>query len=73
MVKATGRVMTKDEIAFFHREGYVVIDGVIPSQELQPVIDEIGAEIYVRARALVAAGKLSRPYDGKDSRRCLRG
>jgi phytanoyl-CoA hydroxylase len=62
MVNATGRVMTKEEIAFFHREGYVVLEDVIPRPELQPVIDEISAEIDVRARALAAGGTLSRPY-----------
>ncbi len=63
MVQSTGRIMTADEISFFHREGYVVLEGVIPTDELQPVIDEIGEEIDTRARALVAAGKLSRPYE----------
>src|SRR5208283_4908050 len=63
MVESTGRVMTGEEISFFHREGYVVLDGVIPKEELQPVIDEISTEIDARARALVAAGKLTRPYD----------
>jgi hypothetical protein len=32
--------MTEEEIAFFHKEGYVVVDGVTPKEELQPVIDE---------------------------------
>jgi len=63
MVESTGRRMTESEIAFFHQEGYVVLEGVIPPRELQPVIDEITAEIDTRAKALVAAGKLSRPYD----------
>jgi phytanoyl-CoA hydroxylase len=63
MVKASGRVMTADEIAFFRREGYVTLEGVIPPAELQPVIDEITVEIGARARALVAAGKLSRAYE----------
>jgi len=63
MVQSTGRIMTEAEIAFFHREGYVVLDGVIPHEELQPVIDEITREIDKRARALVAEGKLSRTFE----------
>jgi hypothetical protein len=62
MVHATGRIMTEEEKSFFHREGYVVLDGVIPVEELQPVIDEISMEIDTRAHSLVAAGTLSRPY-----------
>jgi phytanoyl-CoA hydroxylase len=65
MVQSTGRIMTESELAFFRQEGYVVLDGVIPHPELHPVIDEISAEIDKRARALVAAGKLSRPYDAE--------
>ena len=63
MVKSTGRTMTQEEIAFFHREGYVVVDGVLPAGELQPVINEIAAEIDTRARKLVADGKLSRTFE----------
>lgn len=40
MVQTTGRIMTAEDISFFHKEGYVVLDGVIPKEELQPVIDE---------------------------------
>ena len=63
MVQSTGRVMTGAEIDFFHREGYVVLDGVIPHEELQPVIHEITQEIDKRAAALVEQGKLSRTYE----------
>jgi len=63
MVQSTGRIMTAEEISFFHKEGYVVLDGVIPKEELQPVIDEISGEIDKRARALFAAGKLTRQYE----------
>jgi phytanoyl-CoA hydroxylase len=63
MVQATGRIMTAEEIAFFHREGYVTLNDVIPKEELRPVIDEITEEIDKRARVLVADGKLSRSWD----------
>ncbi|HTZ52343.1 MAG TPA: hypothetical protein VMF68_11820, partial [Spirochaetia bacterium] len=63
MVESTGRLMTREQIDFFHREGYVVVDGVLPPQELQPVIDEITREIDLRARKLVAEGVLSRTYE----------
>jgi phytanoyl-CoA hydroxylase len=63
MVKSTGRPMSAEEIAFFHEEGYVTLEGVIPPEELQPVIDEISEEIDKRARKLFAEGKLTRLYD----------
>src|SRR5215210_901541 len=52
-----------DQIAAFEREGYLVVDGVFSDADLQPVIDEIEAEIGRRARELVAAGELTRAYD----------
>jgi ectoine hydroxylase-related dioxygenase (phytanoyl-CoA dioxygenase family) len=61
--KATGRLLTAEELAFFHAEGYVVADGLLPAEELEPVIAEISEEIDRRARALHAEGKLSSLYE----------
>ncbi len=60
---STGRILTTAELQHFQAEGYVVAENVIPDAELQPVIDEITHEIDVRAKKLVAAGKLSRTYE----------
>jgi hypothetical protein len=54
--------LNAEQIAGFHREGYLVVDGLFADADLQPVIDEIGAEIDRRARELVASGELSRDY-----------
>jgi ectoine hydroxylase-related dioxygenase (phytanoyl-CoA dioxygenase family) len=55
--------LDSDQIATFHREGYLVIEKLLTDRDLQPVIDEINEEIDRRARDLVAAGELSRPYE----------
>ena len=58
--------LTADQVAFFEREGYLVIENVLTDDEIQPVLDEIAEKIDVRARALVEQGKLSRLYDEYD-------
>ena len=60
------RPLTADQMAFFEREGYIVIEDVLTDDDIQPVVDEITEEIDIRARALVQEGKLSRPYDEHD-------
>ena len=54
--------MTPEQIDTFHREGYLVIHDLFADRDLQPVIDEVAAEIDRRARELVASGELSRDY-----------
>jgi phytanoyl-CoA hydroxylase len=54
--------LTPEQIAEFHREGYLVVEDLFAADDLQPVIDEINDEIDRRARELVAAGELSRLY-----------
>jgi len=54
--------MTREQIDPFHREGYLVIHDLFADRDLQPVIDEVAAEIDRRARELVASGELSRDY-----------
>ncbi len=62
IIPSTGRVLTQDEIATFHDQGFLVAEDVIPQEELQPVIDEITHEIDVRAGDLVHSGMLSQSY-----------
>jgi phytanoyl-CoA hydroxylase len=49
-------------MAQFDREGYVVKRGLFSDADLQPVIDEITAEIDARAAELVEAGELSSSF-----------
>jgi ectoine hydroxylase-related dioxygenase (phytanoyl-CoA dioxygenase family) len=55
--------LTHDQRDFFEAEGYLLIDDVFTDAELQPVVDEITAEISERARALVESGELSRTFE----------
>ncbi len=55
--------LTEDQLHFFSREGYLVIEGALDDADLQPVIDEIDEEINSLASKLKEQGKLSRAYD----------
>jgi ectoine hydroxylase-related dioxygenase (phytanoyl-CoA dioxygenase family) len=55
--------LTAEQIRFFHDQGYLVVQDLIPVADLQPVINEITHEIDWRARKLVENKVLSRPYD----------
>jgi hypothetical protein len=55
--------LSTEQIRSFHDRGFLVIENLMPVADLQPVIDEIDREIDLRARKLVAQGKLSRPYE----------
>ena len=50
----------------FEDEGYVVVERLFTDAELQPVIDEVSADLDKRCREAVAAGKLSRTYEEYD-------
>lgn len=54
--------LSQEQLAGFDHDGYVVVEGVFSDADLQPVIDEISAEIDRRVRELVSCGKLSRTY-----------
>ena len=54
--------LSAEQIQFFHEQGYLVVEDLIPVQDLQPVIAEISSEIEVRAQKLFARGKLKRLY-----------
>jgi ectoine hydroxylase-related dioxygenase (phytanoyl-CoA dioxygenase family) len=55
-------MLTTEQLAAFDRDGYVVVEDLFTDADLQPVIDEIAAEVDERARELAAAGELSRTY-----------
>ncbi len=50
----------------FGEEGYLIIERLFRDEELQPVIDEISADLDRRCREAVAAGTLSRTYSEYD-------
>ena len=50
---------------FFLEEGYLILENILDKSDLQPVIDEINAEIDIRARKLLEAGNLSRLYENE--------
>ncbi|REE93130.1 ectoine hydroxylase-related dioxygenase (phytanoyl-CoA dioxygenase family) [Paenibacillus taihuensis] len=47
-----------EQIISYQTEGYLIVPNVFTNEDLQPVIDELSAEIDARARALHAGGKL---------------
>ena len=63
--------ISQEQIDQFHREGFLMVEDVFTDADLQPVIDEVSAEIDVRARELVASGELSRTYEEDDFERRL--
>ena len=54
------------QVQHFEDEGYLVIEDLFTDAELQPVIDEISADLDKRCREAVAQGKLSRTYEEYD-------
>ena len=56
-------MLTADQAATFHREGYLVVENLFSDADLQPMIDQLNAEIDYRARKLVECGELSRTYE----------
>lgn len=56
------RPLSAEQIRFFHHQGYLVVEDLIPLADFQPVIDELNQEIDKRAQLLVAKAKLSQPY-----------
>jgi ectoine hydroxylase-related dioxygenase (phytanoyl-CoA dioxygenase family) len=54
------------QVRHFEDEGYVVVERLFTDEELEPVIDEISADLDQRCREAVAAGTLSRTYEELD-------
>ncbi|MCW8131892.1 MAG: phytanoyl-CoA dioxygenase family protein [Planctomycetota bacterium] len=59
----TPALLSPEQLAAFHREGFLVVDPFFAASDLQPVIDEVRAEVDARARVLAAEGRLSRTYE----------
>ena len=57
--------INESEKRFFLEEGYIVLENILDEVDLQPVINEINAEIDVRARKLKESGKLSNLHETK--------
>jgi len=55
--------LSTDQLAHFDREGYLVVEEFFTDDDLQPVIDEISAEVNARAKDAIARGELSRTYE----------
>jgi ectoine hydroxylase-related dioxygenase (phytanoyl-CoA dioxygenase family) len=58
--------LSDEQLAFFDREGYLVVDELFDDRVIQALRDEIAAEIDARATKLVASGELSRTYAEED-------
>ncbi len=58
--------LSQDQIDQLKTEGYVMVPDVFTNADLQPVIDEIQADVDRLAREFFAAGKLTRLYDEFD-------
>ena len=58
--------LSQDQLDFFDREGYLVVEDVLTDADLQPVINEITAKIDEISKKLVAEGALSRDYAEED-------
>lgn len=50
--------LTRGECDSYHREGYLVVEDLLPVEEIDAVIAEVNQEITSRASNLVAAGKI---------------
>jgi len=58
--------LTKSQLQHMEVEGYLILERLFDAAELQPVMDEISADLDRRCREAVAAGKLSRTYEEYD-------
>ena len=58
--EATG--LTVEQTRHFHEQGFIMVPDAFTPGDLQPVIDEVSAEVDRLARLYVEQGKLSRSY-----------
>jgi phytanoyl-CoA hydroxylase len=56
------RGLTSDQIEFFHREGYLVLDDLFRSEDLQPAIDDINRAIDEKVAELLRSDELTQSY-----------
>jgi len=58
--------LNAEQVAFFGREGYLVLDRLFDDADLQPAIDDVSRAIDAKAAELVASGVLSADYSESD-------
>jgi hypothetical protein len=63
--------LTEDQLAEFHREGFIVVNDIFAHDDLQPVRDEITRAIDRRSTQLIDEGRLSRLYSEEPFERRL--
>ncbi len=67
MICEQGQFCLNDkQVQQFKEEGYLITERLFDDAELQPVIDEISADLDKRCREAVAEGRLSRTYEEYD-------
>ena len=54
--------LTKAQKEYFNENGFLIVEKVLEDGDLQDVIDELNAEIDIRAKKLVEHGDLSKLY-----------
>jgi phytanoyl-CoA hydroxylase len=58
--------LSNDQLQHMQEDGYLIIERLFDDAELQPVIEEISADLDRRCREAFAAGKLTRTYEEFD-------
>lgn len=66
MVRPTQTGLSEQEVAFFHEQGYLVLEDVFTDADLAPVIRQINERLSAQAEKAVAEGKLSQTYEAED-------
>ena len=56
---ATNSGLTHQQIAHFQRDGYLALRGLLPQEDLQPLIDELAARVEIGVEEAIAAGVLA--------------
>jgi len=57
--------LTNSQKAYFKKNGFLIVEKVLEDGDLQDVIDELNAEIDIRAKKLVDQGELSKLYENE--------
>ena len=58
--------LTPQQVQFFHEEGYIIVPDVFDPADLEPLRQELHAEIGKKTRELKSAGKLTDLHDDLD-------
>ena len=54
--------ISADQLAQYERDGFLIIEGLLSDDDLQPAIDELAADVDVLARRLFEAGRITSTY-----------